>query len=136
MIAVFIMTIFIVLSLWHLYWLFGGRVGSEVVIPELNGKPLFRPSAVATLSVAIILGVFALIVGATAKLFVIGLSHELLVGLSRALALVLLLRAVGDFHYVGFFKRIRNTRFAKMDTLIYTPLCLALAVGVVAISVY
>jgi hypothetical protein len=88
------------------------------------------------LSVAIILGVFALIVGATAKLFVVGLSHELLVGLSRVLALVLLLRAVGDFHYVGFFKRIRNTRFAKMDTLIYTPLCLALAVGVVAISVY
>ncbi len=134
--ALILMSIFMALSLLHFYWLFGGRVGIVVVIPELNGKPLFRPSALATVIVAIILGVFALIVGATAELFLLGLSHELLVWFSRAMALVLLLRAIGDFHYMGFFKRIRNTRFATMDTLIYSPLCLVLAVGVVTISVY
>jgi hypothetical protein len=30
--------------------------------------------------------------------------------------------------YVGFFKRIRDTRFARLDTLAYSPLCAMLAV--------
>ena len=38
------------------------------------------------------------------------------------------LRAIGDFRYVGFFKRIRDTRFARLDTLAYSPLCAVLAV--------
>jgi hypothetical protein len=38
-----------------------------------------------------------------------------------------LLRAIGDFHYVGFFKRQRESRFAKLDTLVYSPICLLLA---------
>jgi hypothetical protein len=56
--------------------------------------------------------------------------------MSYALALGLLARAMGDFNYVGFFKRVRGTRFARMDTLLYSPLCLALAVGVAAVTFY
>ena len=41
----------------------------------------------------------------------------------------LLLRAVGEFRYVGFFKRIRGTAFARMDTLLYSPLALLLGTG-------
>lgn len=41
-------------------------------------------------------------------------------------AAVLVLRAVGDFRLVGFFKRIRGSRFARLDTLLYSPLCFAL----------
>jgi hypothetical protein len=37
---------------------------------------------------------------------------------------------VGEFKYVGFFKRVRGTRFATLDTLVYSPLCLLLAAGV------
>jgi lipopolysaccharide/colanic/teichoic acid biosynthesis glycosyltransferase len=29
--------------------------------------------------------------------------------------------------YVGFFKRMRDSRFARFDTLVYSPLCLFLA---------
>ncbi len=32
------------------------------------------------------------------------------------------------FRYVGFFKRVRGTRFAEMDTRYYSPLCLTLSV--------
>ena len=39
------------------------------------------------------------------------------------------LRAVGEFKYVGFFKRIRGTQFARMDTRFYSPLCLGVAAG-------
>lgn len=47
---------------------------------------------------------------------------------SWAIAIVFALRAVGDFRYVGFFKRARDTVFARHDTFVYSPLCLALAV--------
>jgi hypothetical protein len=40
---------------------------------------------------------------------------------------VFLLRAIGDFRYVGFFKRVHKTAFARNDSLIYSPLCLLLA---------
>ena len=43
------------------------------------------------------------------------------------LGAVFLLRAVGDFRYVGFFKRHTDTRFARLDTLFYSPLCLLLS---------
>jgi hypothetical protein len=50
------------------------------------------------------------------------------------IAAVFALRAIGDFRYVGFFKRIRDSRFARLDTLAYSPLCacLALLVGISA----
>jgi len=43
--------------------------------------------------------------------------------------LVLLARAVGDFKYVGFFKTVRASRFAVLDTWFYSPLCALLALG-------
>jgi hypothetical protein len=38
-------------------------------------------------------------------------------------------RAVGDFNYIGFFKRRRTTAFAGLDTRLYSPLALALGLG-------
>ncbi|MBN3819698.1 DUF3995 domain-containing protein, partial [Paraburkholderia sp. Se-20369] len=46
------------------------------------------------------------------------------------LALIFAVRAVGDFRYVGFFKRIRGSRFARLDTLCYSPLCAALSLSI------
>ena len=45
------------------------------------------------------------------------------------LSVVFLARAVGDFRLVGFFKRIRDSRFARLDTIAYSPLCLILALA-------
>ena len=44
-------------------------------------------------------------------------------------------RAVGDRKYVGFFKRVRDTEFARRDSRIYSPLCLLLGLGAAAIVV-
>jgi hypothetical protein len=38
---------------------------------------------------------------------------------------------VGDLKLVGFFKRIKGTRFAELDTWLYAPLCVLLALGLV-----
>jgi hypothetical protein len=45
------------------------------------------------------------------------------------------LRAIGDFRYLGFFKRVTGTRFARADTLIYSPLCAGLAAMAAVVAV-
>ena len=124
-----LIAVFAGLSLIHLYWLFGGQVGQLVAIPEIDGKPIFEPSAVATLVVAIGLALCAVVIAGTAGVLTLPLSQTVLSWMTRGLATVLLLRAIGDFRLVGFFKCIGHTRFARLDTTVYSPLCLALAIG-------
>lgn len=128
-IAIVLMAVFLGLSLVHLYWLLGGRAGQLAAIPERDGKPMFQPSAAATLGVAVVLALCALLIAATAGLLRLPLTEPVLAWLTRALALGLLLRAIGDFRLVGFFKHVHDTRFARLDTAVYSPLCLALAIG-------
>ncbi len=40
--------------------------------------------------------------------------------------IVFIIRAIGEFHYVGFFKQIKDTDFGQMDTLLFSPLCLVI----------
>jgi hypothetical protein len=127
--AFLLIAVFLTLSLWHVYWLLGGLVGRDAAIPEVDGKPVFQPSVVATFIVAVALALCALLIAATAGLVSLPLSQTVLAWLTRALAGVLLLRAIGDFRLVGFFKRIRDTRFARFDTAVYSPLSLLLAIG-------
>ena len=122
--------IFVCLALVHVYWAFGGRLAGLAVIPEVRGRPAFTPSAGVTLAVAAALLGCAGLVAAVAGILVVPVSPIVLTWLGLALALALLLRAVGDFRLVGFFKRVRGTRFARLDTIIYSPLCLALGLGV------
>ncbi|MGO4372233.1 DUF3995 domain-containing protein [Paenibacillus sp. MCAF20] len=44
-----------------------------------------------------------------------------------ALAIVFAIRAIGEFHYLGLFKRYRNSPFGRLDTYVYSPLCLVMA---------
>jgi hypothetical protein len=103
-------------------------------VPSIGGKSLFVPSATATVGVGVALLLFAGLVAATGRLLDIGLSPRHLSWASWALALGLLARAIGEFKYVGFFKRVRGSRFARLDTLVYSPLCLLLAVGVALVA--
>ncbi|MES2318120.1 MAG: DUF3995 domain-containing protein [Pseudomonadota bacterium] len=60
------------------------------------------------------------------------LAHAL--WLSYALAAGLFARGVGEFNYLGLFKRVRGSRFATLDTWVYSPLCLLLAAGVASVA--
>ena len=127
--------VFVALALWHFRMAARPARGSNGgAVPSVNGKPLFVPSARATIAVGLVLLLFAVLVAATAGLVQVGLSPRLLSWASFALALGLLARAVGEFKYVGFFKRVRGSRFATLDTLLYSPLCLLLAVGVALVA--
>lgn len=41
---------------------------------------------------------------------------------------IFIVRALGDFRYVGFFKKIKHTAFGQNDTKYYSPLCLILGI--------
>jgi hypothetical protein len=135
-VAMMVCTIFLVLALWHFYMAVAGQSGESAAVPSRDGKPVFVPSTGSTIVVGIVLMAFAVLVACTSGMMAVGLPPRWLSVMSYALALGLLARAVGDFNYVGFFKRVRGTRFARMDTLLYSPLCLALAVGVAAVAFY
>jgi hypothetical protein len=134
LLAIAIATVFVALAVLHAYWAFGGRITLLAVVPEVRGRPAFTPSAPATFAVAVALFACAALIAATAGILPVPLSPSVLSWLSFTLALVLLLRAVGDFRLVGFFKRVRGTTFAHLDTVIYSPLCLALSLGVFIVT--
>lgn len=132
--AVLLSAVFVVLGLWHFYMAAFSVGGGGGAVPSVDGKPLFVPSTRSTVTVGVVLLLFALLVAATSGMLSVGLPARLLSWLSYALALGLLARAIGDFRYMGFFKRVRGTRFARMDTILYSPLCLLLAAGVATVA--
>lgn len=122
--------VFLALALWHFYMAQRAIGGEGGAVPSVDGQPLFVPSKASTIAVGLVLCLFAGLVAATAGLLPSALPSLALKWLSLALALGLLLRAIGEFRYVGFFKKVRGTRFATLDTRFYSPLCLALAFGI------
>jgi hypothetical protein len=127
--------VFLTLAVVHLYWALGGRIGWVVAIPERNGRPMFTPSRAATLAVSVALFLCASLIAATGDLWTAPVSSIVLKWLTIGLALVLILRAIGDFHLVGFFKRVRGSRFARLDTALYSPACVLLAISALAVAV-
>jgi len=125
--------VFVGLALWHFYM--AAVPGSSAgAVPSVEGKRLFTPTRQATVAVGVVLLVCAALVAATAGMISVGLPPIALSWLSYALAAGLLARAVGEFKYVGFFKRVRGTKFALLDTMVYSPLCLLLSAGVALVG--
>jgi hypothetical protein len=131
--------IFILLALAgiHVYWVAGGKAGRGAAIPSNAGRPVLKPSPFATALVAAVLCVMAafvaLHIGWLRVPFLAG-DSVIVRGCAWLIAAVFALRAIGDFRYVGFFKAVRDSRFARLDTLAYSPLCacLALLTGIAA----
>ena len=113
----------LVLSVMHVYWAAGGTAGKANSIPQRDGEPLFRPSMSTTLAVAALLAIGSFVVFTGLRW-----GNFLLAG-------VFGLRAVGDFRWVGFFKRERSSGFAKWDTWLYSPLCALISAGCITEAV-
>ena len=114
--------IFIVLGLVHFYWAFGGTFAFNNALPATReGVKLFNPGKFLTIVVGIVL------------LF---LAYMVLKIESSIFILVILcaIRVIGDFHYVGFLKKIKFTSFAVYDTKYFSPLCFYLAVSLAFIA--
>jgi len=105
-------------------------------MPEKNGIPLFRTGTAITLVVAGLLAASVLLVLERG----IGIPGVLPLTIRRlgtwGVAAVLMARAIGEFNYIGIFKRRRETGFARLDSRIYTPLTLGLAISCAMIAWY
>ena len=132
--AILLISVFVFLASVHVYWAFGGRIAMVAAIPELRGAPSFVPGRIATLLVASSLFSCAALVGAASGFIDAPVPAVAIQWSCFGLALLLLLRAIGDFRLVGFFKTVRGSRFAWLDSALYSPLCLALALGVFLVS--
>ena len=121
----FLFFVFLFLSIIHIYWGFGGKIGSSATVPTKgNNKLLIKPGAIECFAVAIVLLNFGIFILIKAGILLFNLPHWLLNYGLWAIAAIFLLRAIGEFKYIGFFKKIRSTKFGQMDTQYYSPLCL------------
>ncbi len=132
--AVITTAVFLGLTALHVYWALGGRRGTDGVIPTIDGRRALHPPPLGTLIVAVALAVAAaLALGSTGILNSVAPAWLIRGGLV-GLSLVFGLRAIGDFRLVGFTKRVKDTRFARLDTLVFAPLCMGLAAACAALA--
>ena len=135
LILILILILFII-SLLHFYWAFGGRWGIEKSVPSKeDGTLLFVPTRFQCALVGI---GFILMIG-----FIFSkIIHSIYSSISELenpaaflpnwmydygfwiLGGIFTLRAIGDFNYVGFFKKVKSTSFGKLDSKYFSPLCL------------
>lgn len=112
--------VFVTLAGIHFYWAMGGKAGAKYALPtnELGVKVL-NPIMID----CVIVGVGFLAFGT------IYLNNFIDLHLPKIVFIIgfwfvpsiFLMRAIGYFKYVGFFKKIRNTTFAKADTKFFSP---------------
>jgi Na+-transporting methylmalonyl-CoA/oxaloacetate decarboxylase gamma subunit len=114
------------LSLLHFYWTIVGVSGRSAALPEVDGRPVFQPTRLASFAVAVALAAAAWLILARGGLVPSPLPPSVVRTGAAGFGTAFLLRAVGDFRWVGFFKRVRGTRFAFWDTRLFSPLCMAL----------
>ena len=126
--------VFVLLALVHVYWALGGQRVKIAAIPEVEGRPAFVPSRLGTLGVALALLACALLVAIASGIVLTSLPCRVLFWFMFALAFVFLARAVGDFRLVGFFKKVTATRFARLDIAVFSPLCLAMSIGIFVVG--
>lgn len=120
--------VLVVLGALHFYWALGGKLGFGAALPSNGDRPLFTPGPLASATVGVLLCCAAVcVLNAAGHLAV--LSRPTSVWATRVIAGMFLLRALGDFRYVGFSKRVRDTRFARWDTRLFSPLCVLLGLG-------
>jgi len=127
--------LFTSLGLIHIYWLLGGKWGGDKVIPtkanQMDTASIQIPKF-ATLLVASVLVLFGLIYLIKAGYTPFHVPSWVANYGYWIIPSIFILRALGDFKYIGFFKTVRNTNFAKADTRLFSPLCLGIGlIGVV-----
>ncbi|MDT0606272.1 DUF3995 domain-containing protein [Croceitalea rosinachiae] len=129
--------IFFVLAMIHFYWALGGQWGFESTLPSNEqGIKVLDPKTIDSIMVGSILLLFGIL-----YLFSLTLLKNKILNLIRnnglwTIPIIFIIRAIGDFKYVGFFKQIKGTAFANLDTTFYSPLCLIIGLmGILLIKI-
>ncbi|MGY3450752.1 DUF3995 domain-containing protein [Bradyrhizobium sp. USDA 4353] len=115
---------------FHVYWGIGGQYGRNVAVPQREDEtPLFEPTATATLAVAAVLSVVLVALVVYVMRVNVLLPRGLLRSAMALFAVIFLGRGLSWHPYVGLFKAVRTTSFARNDTRFYSPGCIATGLG-------
>lgn len=122
--------VFFVLAVLHLFWAMGGSWALESVIPSnSNGRKIFKVKSFATFMIAIALLAFVMIDMSYCGWILENRSNKYIQFGVLFIAILFLLRAIGDFRYIGFFKKYKNTPFDKKDLFLFSPVCLFISLS-------
>jgi len=125
--SILVATTLLSASIIHFYWAWGGAFGLSSAIPKIVGSKDFKPPTWATFLVAMLLLSLAFLSILLSWSDQIVIPYISLVG--YLVSAVFIIRSIGDFKYVGFLKKVYNSRFAKLDTLYFSPLILLLGIS-------
>lgn len=131
--------IFILISLLHFYWAFGGKWAIDYAVPDKFQEVHFHSdnrlkTAIATIIVAIGLLLFSAITASNYFNIESLLAPKWTIILTRIIAGIFLLRAIGDFNLFGLFRKEAVSKFGQKDRQIFTPLCLYLGLTLILIT--
>ena len=119
-----------IISGFHFYWASGGKLGGDIVLPEVkSGTKAFKPGSVSTFVVALVFLFFGFLSLNATELVQVELPVLIQDYGVIVLGGIFSLRAVGEFKYIGFFKTIKETKFGYYDTRYFSPLSLLMAVN-------
>lgn len=127
--SVLLAVIFTAIALLHFYWAVGGATSGVSAIPTVEGKQAFTPSAFGTVLVALAFVVAVLVVAGQFGYLGTFIPRWIFRTGLYVISILFLLRAIGEFKLVGFFKQASDSSFAYWDTWLFSPLCLFIAIS-------
>ena len=129
LIGLILFSIFLFLSGLHFFWGVGGKWGANGAVPSKEtGQTVLNPKPIDCFAVGIGLFCFAILVLVKSTILNINLPLWLLNKGLLLICAIFILRAIGEFRYVGFFKKVRATNFGRLDTKYFSPLCLIIGI--------
>lgn len=123
--SILLSIILIGLGIIHFNWAIGGKFGfSESLPTKENGERVLNPKMADSIIVGLGLTIFGLFYLLKAGIVEINLPEWIMKYGGWIIPSIFLLRAIGEFKYIGFFKKVKKTDFGKLDTKFFSPLCL------------
>ncbi len=127
--SVLLSIILIGLGFIHFNWVIGGKFGFVESLPtKESGERVLNPKKIDSAIVGIGLTVFGIFYIFKSGLIAYNLPEWIMKYGGWIIPLLFILRAIGEFKYVGFFKSVKKTDFGKLDTKFFSPLCLVIGI--------
>ena len=118
-----------ILGLIHFNWVIGGEFGFAESLPtNEKGVRVLNPKKIESFIVGLGLTVFGIFYLQRSGFISINMPNAITVYGGWFIPSIFIIRAIGDFNYIGFFKRIKQTNFGKLDSKFFSPLCLLIGV--------
>ncbi|WP_200975579.1 DUF3995 domain-containing protein [Echinicola sp. 20G] len=123
--SILLSVVFIGLGLIHFNWVIGGKFGFEASLPtKSNGERVLNPNKLDSAVVGLGLTAFGVFYLLKSGILEFPLPDWIFHYGGWIIPIIFLLRAIGEFRYVGFFKKIKDTDFGRLDSKLFSPLCL------------